>query len=554
MTNELTIAFASPSDVEDEWITAQRAVTVINDFLRIAEDPTRFRLARWNQDVARGYDSGGAQNRIDNDLIDTCDVLVAVFRERFGAAGGSSESGTAYEISRAYDAREKNGRPEVLVYFKDGPYYPANSYEVDQLQKVISLREKLESKKLLIGRYKEVWQFHDYVQTDLYSFAANRRKPKTSVPSLTIESGLPTLARAECMTERMNDIVLRTGIGPERETDLRIYLNTQVTNRILRDRSADVFLMSEYGTRPCKLVMGQLVGSNSVLFGGVPVGGRERQWRISNLRVNSNALALAHASIICVVTSELTVSKALIVAGTTSPGLDFEVLDSNAEGPLAEGGTTFSQSMSCSGRRFATLRFKERFSAAFKKARLPREGGVPSSIIFQDRRVLLSEGDTVSEAEGSVIGTVDSGTRLRATFNNVPAGVRLFVSRGSCRATAGMNARVIGTERLGDLRPSDSGSDNIECEGIPCIEVLPSGGFGSVVWEVTDRANLDIGWLEFAVFASFEGAPHLNSPALGTASVNGSFSPISTVTGAAASPVPRFADTSSARNILQVRA
>src|SRR3989442_14087988 len=57
-----------------------------------------------------------------------------------------------------------------------------------------------------------------------------------------------------------------------------------------------------------------------------------------------------------------------------------------------------------------------------------------------------------------------------------------------------------------------------------------------------------------AVYATYTAAPGSNSPALGTATVNGSYAPISTVTTAATGPIPRFADTSTANNVFTVTA
>lgn len=59
---------------------------------------------------------GRAQRLLDKQLLDHCDILVAVFRARMGTRTGRAESGTASEIRRL--AREGK---EVLVYFAEHP-------------------------------------------------------------------------------------------------------------------------------------------------------------------------------------------------------------------------------------------------------------------------------------------------------------------------------------------------------------------------------------------------------------------------------------------------
>jgi len=58
--------------------------------------------------------------------------------------------------------------------------------------------------------------------------------------------------------------------------------------------------------------------------------------------------------------------------------------------------------------------------------------------------------------------------------------------------------------------------------------------------------------LNFRFWVVYTASPGTNSPALATATVNGSYAPTSTVTIAANANVPRFADTSTATNIFTV--
>jgi hypothetical protein len=85
--------------------------------------------------------------------------------------------------------------------------------------------------------------------------------------------------------------------------------------------------------------------------------------------------------------------------------------------------------------------------------------------------------------------------------------------------------------------------------------VTLSNGAGQAVWEVMEADPLQAQTYEFAAAVAFVANTSNNLPGLGTATVAGSFAPLSTVTTASSSaPIPRFADTSVARNIFTTSA
>jgi hypothetical protein len=178
---------------------------------------------------------------------------------------------------------------------------------------------------------------------------------------------------------------------------------------------------------------------------------------------------------------------------------------------------------------------------------------------------------------------------LKAVFNNVPAGVRLFVS----------TTNVINDFQLGPILPSGTNSaaalvasetgafaaqpgntnitigNTIITGGLAEIPVV--NGTATAVWEVlsTNPAAIEgqttsnpgstvgqsnPGTFDFAVYQQFTANPGANSPPVGQATVNMSYAPtppvaFSAAAGAVASsslPIPRFADTSSATNILSI--
>jgi hypothetical protein len=180
-------------------------------------------------------------------------------------------------------------------------------------------------------------------------------------------------------------------------------------------------------------------------------------------------------------------------------------------------------------------------------------------------------------------GRADTGTRLRARFNNIPANVRVYVSthslapsgdacgnndttarwcRGgetSSRAVAYAVSNTLGFPSSIILTPTSTGETWLGTSGtIPADAGFPAGavaglievpvvsGSGEFFWEVFRQDPTAIDTVSFAVALAFRST---NNPGTGTMTVNGSFAPISTVnTMNATAPIPRFADQSTATN------
>jgi hypothetical protein len=79
-----------------------------------------------------------------------------------------------------------------------------------------------------------------------------------------------------------------------------------------------------------------------------------------------------------------------------------------------------------------------------------------------------------------------------------------------------------------------------------------TNGSATAVWEDLQSDPNTFVTLSFGVYITYTASPGTNSPALGTTTVNMSYSPTSTVTTAANLNVPRFADTSTATNLFTV--
>jgi len=83
-------------------------------------------------------------------------------------------------------------------------------------------------------------------------------------------------------------------------------------------------------------------------------------------------------------------------------------------------------------------------------------------------------------------------------------------------------------------------------------ELTITNGSATAVWEELESDPNSFAKLNFAVYARYTASPATNSPALGTATVNGSYAPTSTQVLSSNTTVPRFADNSTARNLFTI--
>jgi len=337
-----------------------------------------------------------------------------------------------------------------------------------------------------------------------------------------------------------------------------------------------------------------IVSGNSVTFLGVPVlapvsTGFARVFRITNIRANANQLGGgAAASAVQVVASiaisgstSVPINNPTQIVGYVAKGLTTAIRDAinggNQSAPYNYAqcqsanygfvtGTvaTFNGSSTYGPAR--RLRFTENFATAFKTRTFASTSvvaqNIPGTIYNSESGFIYS---SFSNYTGSQSGLADYGTRLKAVFNNVPAGVRVFVGVSQASSgTAGASAQLTVSETgayspvIGAIGPSGSYVPS----GVMIAELPVVSGSASAVWEVTSGAASNastVESLDFDVYLVYTANPGSNSPAPGTITVNQSFAPVppafTASAGAAASaslPIPRFADTSTANGIFAI--
>jgi len=401
----------------------------------------------------------------------------------------------------------------------------------------------------------------------------------------TASAGVPPLLRSEGLTELTGDIVLNcTGGDPAVPVvaNFQVFLNTNVTSRLIADPYNEAVLMIGEPAPSAQVLgsnvwMGRKVGDNAVAWLGIPVtppgSVGTRVIRMSGIRANANQLGVSSGLIPTQVFAFVSISGTTSVplnnpqqtVGFIQSGLEFLVRDTGG-GSIDQSERTLLQ---CNDQNddlsidptdpdieqgpAQRVRFNERFATSFK-TQVASGGQAAPGVIYNTESGFVNPSLTGSQtgvalATAQTAGLATYGTRLRAQFNNIPTGVRLYVSAKPAASTGGNDAVFVTSDATG-VGGSIIAPPQPTTPATPVyIEVPVFNGTATAVWEVITTDPLQIGRLDFYVLWAWDAG----QPGVGTATVNGTFAPISSIgTSVLAAPIPRFADTSSAINILEL--
>jgi hypothetical protein len=248
---------------------------------------------------------------------------------------------------------------------------------------------------------------------------------------------------------------------------------------------------------------GLQTASNAITFLGIPIDppgtSGQRIIRITNVRVNANALGVSAVN-------QVPVSVFETITATPFNFLPVSGLATQAVGSVQRGlafslSTTNPSLQQCVSRgtsagSITSLRYQELFATAFKRRMLVTTSSSPLAFADQNdltgqlQGTLNTESGFVNSSltlpaptapNGRFAGEADWGTRLKAVFNNVPAGVSLFVDRV---AVVGGDTAVM------------TASETAPFAAVPAVAGTPGGGAsvqislvnnsGTAVWEVLD--------------------------------------------------------------------
>jgi len=372
------------------------------------------------------------------------------------------------------------------------------------------------------------------------------------------------------------------------------------------DGRADGIDYDEVGaTGVPNVFQGRQSGANSIVWLGVPIDppgtNATRIIRITNVRANANQLGVSSTLI------PTQIVMFISVTGTTSvpinnpqqtvafiqPGLSFSVrqaVNSYLQCVSFNRDAATDTSKALNNGKGTVVRFAEGFASSFKRRNVaaytdantspvPANQNVPGAIYNTESGFYNQNAVSVTSATNgiTIAGLADHGTRLMARFANVPAGVSLYASLypvvtcsdcgpSSRPSITAVRTATTATLTMGRLVSTDSngagsfsgvvGTNNSSFDGAASTAPISlNNGAGTAVWEVMNADPLTSQTYEFGVGVSYVANTSNNLPGLGSATVAGSFAPLSTVTTASGSaPIPRFADTSTARTIFTISA
>lgn len=173
----LKLTLCGPSDVAKEIAIATE---IINDWNCQHGEQRGFWIKHqhWSTDTYPDALETG-QGAINKQLIDSTDILVAIFWSRIGTATADAESGTAEEIQRSLAAGKK-----VMVYFSDLEPLPAG-VSTEQLNRLWAFRQQLRAHRSCWtfqsrSRFREDFTNHLALILNDYPLGRQKASPKAT--------------------------------------------------------------------------------------------------------------------------------------------------------------------------------------------------------------------------------------------------------------------------------------------------------------------------------------------------------------------------------------
>lgn len=198
----LRILIASPSDLAEERNVAERAIYEWNATHSVTENLVVLPV-RWEVNT---FPSIGARPQaiINEQMIDNCDICIALFWTRVGTSTGVAASGTIEEIERF----SHNGKP-VMIYFSNRVVSPG-SIDLVQLSQLSDFKSETYKKALV-----ETFDSPEHLQHLIFRHITSQiRALKFAPPTVTSRSS----SRQSALTDMMVKLK-QAGITPDEARD-----------------------------------------------------------------------------------------------------------------------------------------------------------------------------------------------------------------------------------------------------------------------------------------------------------------------------------------------
>jgi hypothetical protein len=514
----------SPGDVEGEVASLRGVIQEVNRTLALAGRNLVLEMVHWKTDVHPGFHVDGPQALIDSILrIDQADILLAIFWKRMGSAGAGGTSGTKHEIRLACDAATAGGKPHIMLYFSQAPYTPRSADETDEWSRVLRFKDEFRGSAIYAEYLPST--FKDDVRNDLLSYCF-LKYPGALIPEISA-TAVATLIRSTSITDKLGDLTLNFRRYSAGTYNIRLFLNTEITNRITPANLTDARLNEGRGSPP---IYGELVSVNGLLFRGVAIDSPHQDVRISGVRGNATRFNASHPAAFIVGTLSIQPSNETAEPITMGPALALGFVKRDFIFRVwAKGEVRLSLNLSPAvGLNSPLVTGVNAYDAEMT--------------VYLQFCELLPEIFRTAAEEGS---GADCGTSFEVNFKDIPVGVHIFVTtKNMPLAPSDSPKAVLVASELGPLGQAVSNSEipRTKVGGFPVKEVTIHNGEGTALWEWIGRKPASTPRLDellFGVAVSTMPGDYV----LGLASVEGSLAPttLPPVFGASAdAPIPRF--------------
>lgn len=195
-----TILISCPSDVQKEIQIIREGIDEINQ-QTIARNHICFHVKHWSRDIDTDIGQE-AQQYINENLVNDCDILVSIFKSRFGSPTKNAASGTEEEINKFVGAKKK-----CFLYFaRKSDDIDLVSLDLEQMQRVRDFRSSISDKSLYrfydsLQNLKEVFKsdFNVYLNRMLSEHKITSENSETT--DIVIEESSESVVIAETDTQ-----------------------------------------------------------------------------------------------------------------------------------------------------------------------------------------------------------------------------------------------------------------------------------------------------------------------------------------------------------------
>jgi len=253
----LKVMISSPGDTGDEVAAVTEGLHDWNGSR--AEAAQVIVLPRyWKTDAVPRMGPGGGQAVINKQLLDTADIVIALFDSRLGQATPAAVSGTAEEIHRATDAGKF-----VHVWFSKEPV--KHDVDLDQLKAVREYRKILEQ-SALVGEYTSPSDLALKVRSAIEHDLPEMRLGSPTLRGPVAEHAIPELRQqvASVLADRPKMLDSQRELF---DATIRHHLQSQGTEVSPAERSAQLMAVRDKHIKLCeelehKIIQASLLTNN----------------------------------------------------------------------------------------------------------------------------------------------------------------------------------------------------------------------------------------------------------------------------------------------------